>query len=212
VLWQARLHKCPLPLWIDVLSINQTDRFEKGLQVSMMASIYAAAKLTCVGPGRSENDSEFLAAEIRHHTYYIEHVREKFSRPTACTACGSYPFPRIYRCKQCDDDGVSYCVACQKTHILQVNHDVFLDVRADFRHRAVCVRCEQRLSATWYQPRDDPEGYFMKVCENCAGALRNATSDDSWDRGNARMNEWGHMVKPRDALERHGHLCLSLLL
>jgi hypothetical protein len=38
----------------------------------------------------------------------------------------------------------------------------------------------------------------MKVCENCAGALRNATSDDSWDRGNARMNEWGHMVKPRD--------------
>ena len=113
VLWQARLHKCPLPLWIDVLSINQTDSFEKGLQVSMMASIYAAAKLTCVGLGRSENDSEFLAAEIRDHTYYIEHVREKFSRPTASTACGSYPFPRIYRCKQCDDDGVSYCVACQ---------------------------------------------------------------------------------------------------
>lgn len=200
VLWQARLHKCPLPLWIDVLSINQTDSFEKGLQVSMMPSIYAAAKFICVGLGPQEDDSEFLAAEIRDHSYYIEHVRARSEHPwaesSACTACGASNTRQRYRCKQCVDSA-TYCVACKKTYILQAGHGFFLDVRTDFRHRGVCVRCEQCLSTRWYQPKDNSEGCLMKVCENCAEALRDATSDGSWDRGNALMNEWEHMLEPQ---------------
>jgi hypothetical protein len=200
VLWQARLHKIPLSVWINVLSINQADSFEKGLQVRTMASIYAAAKFTCVGLGPQEDDSELLAREIRKHTYYIEHERARYERPwltsTACTACESFPTPRTYRCKQCGDS-MSYCTACKSAHGLQAGHDVYLDVRTDFHHRGVCVRCEQRLFAKWYQPRDNPEGHLMRVCDDCAEFQRNRTADGSWDREHVHMNEWEHMGKPR---------------
>jgi len=198
VLWQARLHQIPLPVWIDVLSINQNDDDEKSSQVGIMASIYIAAKFTCVGLGPQEDDSGLLAREVRDHTHYIEHLRARSEHPRAesiaCTACGSPPTTRMYRCKQCVD-GEAYCLACEKTHCVQTGHDVFLDVRTDFRHRRVCVQCEQRLPASWYQPRDDPEGNLMKMCEDCADIQRKAKSDGSWDCGYKRMNEWEHMLK-----------------
>lgn len=46
VLWEVRLHKLPLPLWIDVLSIDQKNDYEKSIQVSITGSIYEAAKST----------------------------------------------------------------------------------------------------------------------------------------------------------------------
>ena len=199
VLWQARLHRCPFPLWIDVLSINQDDDEEKSSQVSIMASIYATAKFTCVGLGHSENDSECLAREIREHAYFIEHRRARSERPqsepTACTACGSPPTPRMYKCKQCVHSA-AYCVACKRRHRVQAGHDIFLDVRTDFNLRDVCVKCEQRLSIIWYQPKDSSEGHLMKTCEACAEIQRFWTSDNSWDCEHVRMNEWEHMTKP----------------
>jgi hypothetical protein len=180
VLWQARLHKIPLPVWIDVLSINQVDESEKSSQVSIMASIYSAAKFTCVGLGPQEDDSEFLAAEIRDHTFYIEHVRARSEDPslgsTVCSACGSAPTPQMYRCKQCVGSA-AYCAACKS--VFDAGHDLYLDIRTDFHHRGVCVRCEQRLFSIWYQPKDNPEASFMKVCENCADLQRKAPSEDS---------------------------------
>jgi hypothetical protein len=199
VLWQARLHKIPLPVWIDVLSINQTDSFEKGLQVSMMASIYAAAKFTCVGLGPQEDDSEFLAAEIREHAYFIEHAMEESGGPAACTACGRHPTSRMYRCKQCVDS-TAYCVACKNLHVFDAGHDTFLDLRTDFHYRGICVQCEQPVSTRWYQPKDNPEGRLMKVCEKCAEIQRSWTSDDAWDREHVHLNEWEHMVKPQGSL------------
>jgi hypothetical protein len=195
VLWQARLHQIPLPVWIDVLSINQSDDDEKSSQVGMMASIYATAKCTCVGLGRSENDSEFLAAEIREHVHHIEHVREGPVGPAACGACGCHPTPRMYRCEQCSSDGdTAYCVACKDAHGFDAgHHDVCLDVRTDYHHRGVCVRCEGRLSGRWYQPKDNPDRHLMKMCGTCAEIQRKVTSGDSWDQ----MNEWEHMAKPR---------------
>jgi hypothetical protein len=198
VLWQARLHRCPLPLWIDVLSIDQSDDDEKNSQVGIMASIYAAAKFTCVGLGPQKDESEFLAVEIRDHAYHVEHVREKSSGPTACGACGQHSrrhTSRMYRCKQCGDS-VAYCSACKSAHVFHAGHDGFLDIRRDYHYRGVCVQCEQRLSTRWYQPRDNPEGRFMKMCENCAEIQRNGVSDDSWNCEHVHMNEWEHMVKP----------------
>jgi hypothetical protein len=196
VLWQARLHKIPLPVWIDVLSINQSDESEKSSQVSVMASIYSAAKFTCVGLGPQHDDSEFLASEVRAHAYHIEHVRKKSAGPKVCDACGCHPTFRMYRCNLCGGS-VAYCTACKSAHGVRAGHDVFLDVRTASRHRGVCVRCEQRLSTSWYQPKDDPRGRLMKVCENCAEIQRNVTSDDSWDCKHIHMNEWEHMVEPR---------------
>jgi hypothetical protein len=201
VLWQARLHKIPLPVWIDVLSINQADECEKSSQVGIMASIYAAAKFTCVGLGPQEDDSEFLAAEIRDHSYYIEHLRARSEHPwaesTACSACEASPTPRMYRCKQFVGSA-AFGEACKKTHRARAGHGVFLDVRTHFHHRAVCVQCEQRLSATWYQPKYGPEGCLAKVCEDCADLRRNATSEYSWSREHAQLNAWEHMLKPLD--------------
>jgi hypothetical protein len=200
VLWQARLHMIPLPIWIDVLSINQTDSFEKGLQVSMMASIYKRANFTCVGLGPQADDSEFLAAEMRDHAYHIEHELARSGHPgfesAACAACGSPHTPRMYRCKQCGD-GVAYCAPCKSAHVLNAGHEVFLDVRTDSRHKGICVRCEQRLSTRWYQPKDNPEGHLMKVCEICAKFRRSGTSGHSWDCEYVHMNEWEHMIKPK---------------
>jgi hypothetical protein len=198
VLWQARLHRIPLPVWIDVLSINQNDDDEKSLQVGIMASIYAAAKFTCVGLGRSEDDSEFLAREIREHTYYIEHrlARPKHprSKPTACTACGSPRTPRMYRCKQCVDSA-AYCVACKRRHRVQASHDVYhelyLDVRNRSKFRGVCVECEDEISTRWWQPKDDPDGSLKRICESCAELFHDTTKEDSY----MHMNEWEHMAK-----------------
>ena len=196
VLWQARLHQIPLPVWIDVLSINQTDDDEKSSQVGIMATIYAAAKFTCVGLGPEEDDSEFLAREIRDHAYSIEHAMEEPGGPTVCGACGCHPTSLMYRCKQCSDS-VSYCTACKNSHVFDAGHDTFLDVRTDPRHRGVCVQCEQALSTNWYQPKDSLAGHLMKSCENCADLPHNGTSHDSRDCEHVRMNDWEHMVKPQ---------------
>ena len=59
-LWQARLNGYCSYVWMDALCINQQDNEEKGVQVQMMGSIYAAAAevLASVGPG--VDDFEFL--------------------------------------------------------------------------------------------------------------------------------------------------------
>jgi len=198
VLWQARLHKIPLPVWIDVLSINQRDDVEKSYQVGSMSEIFGAAKFTCVGLGPRADDSELLAVEMRKHAYYIEHVRARSEDPslgsTACSACGSPPTPRMYKCKHCVGSA-AYCETCKS--VQDAGHDLYLDVRTDHHHRSVCVRCERRLSTRWYQPKDDPEASLMKVCENCADMQRKGQNDDSWDREHVHMNEWEHMAKPQ---------------
>jgi len=106
----------------------------------------------------------------------------------------------MYRCVQCDG-GVAYCITCKSSHIIAAGHDLYLDARNNFHHRGVCVRCEQAISTTWYQPKDNPEGRLMKVCENCAGIQRSGASDDSWACEYVHMNEWEHMAKPEGVTE-----------
>ncbi|KAK3714673.1 hypothetical protein LTR37_007653 [Vermiconidia calcicola] len=68
-------------LWIDSICINQKDKAEKSLQVSLMGEIYSKATevLACVGPHM--DDSEFLvekASEIAEFQYDCSHGEEEF--------------------------------------------------------------------------------------------------------------------------------------
>lgn len=198
VLWQVRLHKLPLPLWIDVLSIDQTNDYEKSIQVSIMGSIYATARFTCASVGHDKDDSDFLAEQIRAHTYHREHVQElgrARQEPTACSACGLAPNPRLYLCRGCDKSS-RFCPTCQYTHNDEVAHTRYLDVRTEARLRGMCVECEQPLSTSWNQPRNHPESHLMKICDNCAELYRGRTSVAEWDSGHVSMNEWENMVQP----------------
>ena len=61
-LLQARLHRVqqPLMVWMDVLSIDQTNDVEKSMQVGLMGRIFLFAELVLAGVGEHEDDSEHL--------------------------------------------------------------------------------------------------------------------------------------------------------
>lgn len=71
VLWQTRLHQLTNPIWMDVLSIDQENPFEKSIQVAMMGSIHKAAVYTHVSLGSHADDSKLLADQIRTHADFI---------------------------------------------------------------------------------------------------------------------------------------------
>lgn len=200
-LWQTRLHNLPLPLWIDVLSIDQTNDHEKSIQVSIMSSIYEAAKFTCVSLGRHEDDSEFLAEQIRTHALYVEHVLGRLARTqeayTTCSACDSPPSRRMYRCRGCFENP-TFCLDCKGIHNNGAGHNMYLDVRTEYQFRGACVECEQSLSTGWHQPRNNPEGHLMKVCESCVDVCYDGTSFGEQDREYVHMNQWEHMKRPAD--------------
>jgi hypothetical protein len=52
-------------LWADALCINQQDRVEKALQVSMMARIYTQCKQCLLWLGCCEDGLEFTLADVR---------------------------------------------------------------------------------------------------------------------------------------------------
>jgi len=62
---------CGQPIWIDALSINQSDTLERNHQVKLMGSIYRGATLVMIWPGRTEGlDSNTLAALNRQSDEY----------------------------------------------------------------------------------------------------------------------------------------------
>ena len=52
-LWQLRLHKFDMAVWVDSICIDQSNNNEKSSQVRLMGSVYARAELTaaCIGEG-----------------------------------------------------------------------------------------------------------------------------------------------------------------
>ena len=201
VLWQVRLHKLPLPLWMDVLSIDQKNNEEKSVQVGIMGDIYTAAKFTCVSLGPHENDSEFLTEQIRTHAHHIKHSLAKARlpdlEPVVCSTCGALPTRRMYLCKSCGK-GVTFCRVCKDAHNEQARHRAYLDVRTEAQLRGVCVGCEKPLSTRWYQPEDDPEGELTRICEHCAGVHLDGAYRNLWDCRYAHMNEWENMTEPQN--------------
>lgn len=196
-LWQVRLHRLPMLLWMDVLSIDQTNAKEKSTQVDMMGLIYSAAKLTCISLGDHGDDSKFLVEQIRAHTYHIEHLwakstglRESIS---ACSACGLPPIDRMYRCKQCGGSH-NICLACKKAHSDKLQHELFLDVRTKSQSRGECVECELPIGMRWYHQRDDLERRLSRICDKCVGLRANRPPVGLGSSGYVCVNEWEQFV------------------
>ncbi|RMZ74940.1 hypothetical protein DV737_g5605, partial [Chaetothyriales sp. CBS 132003] len=64
-LLQLRRNKQKRPLWVDAISISQTDLDEKARQVQMIGDIFSAAKVVLVWVGLHENGSKQLFEDIR---------------------------------------------------------------------------------------------------------------------------------------------------
>ena len=59
-LLQLRSHSQRDPLWVDAISISQTDLVEKGQQVSIIGEIFRAARSVLIWVGTHSHDSHFL--------------------------------------------------------------------------------------------------------------------------------------------------------
>ena len=174
-LWQARLHllQRPLWIWIDVLSIDQTNYIEKSIQVGLMGDIFQSAVQVLASVGAHENDSEYLIEQIHAHAGYVEQRRKLDGRkedqpaPLAdldershCSSCARRLHDRDVTCTRCKD-GPMFCTSCAGDHERRVHigsrHGSFQYLRSR------CCACHRRLSVTWYQSL----GSWPVYCRTC---------------------------------------------
>jgi hypothetical protein len=202
VLWQVRLHEIAVPVWIDVLSIDQANDVEKSIQVGMMGTIYKTAQITFVSLGSHEDDSDLLAEQIIAHTDYIESMRDvctgsedQHMEPLICTACRSSRTNRIYRCLQCGDS-VRFCQVCEGAHHDEAKHDVYSDGDLENNFRGQCVECGQPVSRRWREPKHSSEGNLPKVCEKCAQVHLDEPDGEIWRSGYVLTDEYGPLTRP----------------
>jgi hypothetical protein len=182
VLWQVRLHRLTSPLWMDVLSIDQTSDVEKGIQVGMMGRIYKTAMYTFVSLGSHDSDSRFLAEQIQAHIDYIKRRRVQDTELYAlgCCACGGPIRDWVYRCRQCAES-VRFCTKCEGARNHDgVDHSVLDHFRPEYRFERGCVECGQTLLPTFYELRQNPEHCFSMVCWNCAQAHLEGIDSELW--------------------------------
>lgn len=59
-------------LWVDAISIDQSDPLEKSQQVPMMSEIYGGAKSVCVWLGEGDEDSKMAFDFIRNEIIQLE--------------------------------------------------------------------------------------------------------------------------------------------
>ena len=59
-LLQLRRHNHAEPLWVDAISISQSDLAEKGAQVALIGEIFRSAKSVLAWVGEHSDDSQFL--------------------------------------------------------------------------------------------------------------------------------------------------------
>jgi hypothetical protein len=200
VLWQVRLHEIAVPVWIDVLSIDQANDVEKSIQVGMMGVIYKTAKVTFVSLGSHEDDSDLLAEQTIAHTDHIESMRdlctggEHRMEPLFCTACRSLLTHRIYRCLQCDES-VKFCEACEGAHHDETKHDVYPDRSLENNFQGQCVECGQPLSLRWCEPKDSLDGHLLKVCKKCAQVHLDEPHGELWRSGYVLTDEYGPLTQ-----------------
>lgn len=64
-LWHHRNTDSPRTLWVDAISINQKDSYERELQVSIMSSIYSTSSSLLVWLGESDEDTAAVMASIK---------------------------------------------------------------------------------------------------------------------------------------------------
>lgn len=189
VLWQARLHRFAEPLWIDVLSIDQTNDAEKSIQVRSMGRIYEAATSVCVSVGLHENDSSFLAEQAHAHTKYFELRRKKWGEqedPTlgriACGICGKETRYEVARCSQCRGRKAP----CTHHGEIPLEHEstdhaFYGGPELALLRFSGCNFCGRRFAARWYEPRRETAGEeSLKICRTCMRECQKATDSDSY--------------------------------
>jgi hypothetical protein len=201
VLWQVRLHEIAVPVWIDVLSIDQANDVEKSIQVGMMGIIYKTAQITFVSLGSHEDDSDLLAEQIIAHTDHIESMRDLCTggedqrmEPLVCTACRSLLTRRIYRCLQCGET-VKFCQACEGAHHDVAKHDVYPDRSLENTFHGQCVECGHPVSLRWCEPKHGSERHLSKVCKKCAQVHLDEPHGELWRSGYVLTDEYGPLTR-----------------
>jgi hypothetical protein len=202
LLWQVRLHEIAVPVWIDVLSIDQANDVEKSIQVGMMGTIYKTAQITFVSLGSHEDDSDLLAEQIVAHTDHIESMRDlctggedERTEPVICAACQSLLSNWIYRCLQCGES-VRFCQACEGAHHDKTKHDVYPDRILENHLRARCLECGQSVLLRWCEPKHSSEGHLSKVCQECAQVHLDEPDGELWWSGHVLTDEYGPLTQP----------------
>ena len=202
-LWQARLHRVqePLQVWIDVLSIDQANYFEKSIQVGLMGSIYKAARCVFASVGAHEDDSEHLAEEVNAHAIYLKSLRE------LCGQKEDPPLKRIYCrfCKQllqteaaqcfgCSDagdrEGSWFCHDCARDHE-QTGHSTYTSSLFSGSMK-YCNNCDRELPFRWYEPKRSG----AKFCRACQQFYRSERVEFDNDAANWILTDiWGPVDK-----------------
>jgi hypothetical protein len=209
-LWQARLHhpQKPLWIWIDVLSIDQTNDVEKSVQVGLMGIIFKSAMQVLASVGAHEKDSEHLIEQIHAHAEYAEQRRnmngqeEDPPAPPAdlkeevyCSSCGQLLNDRDVTCTRCRDAPL-FCTTCAGNHErdshISSRHGLF----QYFRSR--CHSCHRRLQVRWYQP----PGSWPLYCRTCQRLQHNEVFEQVAASDWKLTDFWGAVDQPAGAREK----------
>jgi hypothetical protein len=205
VLWQARLHRIAQYLWIDILSIDQANDYEKSIQVGLMGIIYQTATFVCASVGAHADNSEFLANQIRLHTEYIKQKRTLYGASTdlqsdalPCDTCARPLRFLRHACEQCGA-AVKVCRECESTQYHQHNtysRGLGLNERPDWSLDGFCDQCDRQLTHSWYQSDDETKDELKKMCRSCAQDRFDATDTSSWVFQSTLTDKWGDINVP----------------
>lgn len=208
-LWQARLHlianRSPAtPLWIDILSIDQSNDDEKSIQVGLMGAIYRSAIYVIASVGPHEDDSELLADQIHANARYIEqqrHLRgeieDKPLESLPCAICGRIPERSIYRCKQ-NCESIRFCSECER---YADRHEVYEDgvpVRIEDHIHKTCVDCERELTRRYYTyTNKNTDEQRLTFCRSCAQPrIEQAQAEGVLTHNFVLTDDWGDVDQP----------------
>lgn len=198
-LWQARLHFPGKWVWIDSISIDQTNDDEKSHQVQMMYDIYSSAGLvlSCVGPHADASELVTEAAQEILERLLVEYFKENdsyFDYITWASARGKSYFI---------DLGKSYEAFSQRTYWTRLW--VIQEMRAAglARERASHIICGHDLIELWSLMALD---HFYNL------GLKNAAETLSWTQISVSKTydtALGFMINVLSTTEIHAEACLT---
>jgi hypothetical protein len=205
VLWQARLHRIAQYLWIDILSIDQANDYEKSIQVGLMGTIYQTAHFVCASVGAHADNSEFLANQIRLHTEYIKQKRTLYGESTDpqsdALLCDTCARPLRFLRRVCEACGatVKVCRECDRAQYHE--HQILapragLNARQDWSSDNFCDQCDRQLTHTWYQSKDRTGSESHSMCRSCAQNWFDGANTSSWVFEATLTDKWGDINVP----------------
>jgi ribosomal protein S27AE len=152
----------------------------------------------CASAGAHDDDSKFLANQIRLHIEYVKRKRilhgELADSPPNTLPCSTCARPlRLLRsaCQQCGA-AVKVCGKCKSAQFHEHNsHSRGVTESADWSSKGFCHECDCQLSRSWYQSKDGTEDEPKKMCRSCAQIWFDATDTTSWVSNSTLTDKWG---------------------